>query len=197
MHLFTRAARRAQLGLAYSAGFNPRPRLALVSPRPVGVSCTGDLLVLTLEEECSPEQLRSRLADHLPDGVNLTGAVDLASARIPTVQQAAYSLPLSKTRTQGLAEKIDGVLRADSLQIERLSRKDGRTRCRDIRPYLDRMDLSGQQLSFTLINTDTGSAKPAEILALLGLDEPYNRSKLLRSSLRYSHLDCEAAVKQN
>ena len=196
MRLFTRAARRAGLAMAYSAGYNPRPHLALVSPRPVGISCSGDLLVLTLEDDLSTRQVCLRLADQLPEGVNLTEAVDLNTTRFPVVQDVTYCLRLSEPQPQGLAQKIDRVLKSDHLEIERASHKDPQPRRLDIRPYLGRIDLSGQQLSFTLVNTDTGSAKPAEVLALLDLDNPYNRSQLVRSSLRCSNLGSNATVKQ-
>ena len=196
MRLFIRAARRARLELTYSAGYNPRPRLALVSPRPVGVSCTGDLLILTLQEDCSCGQLCSRLAAHLPDGVSLINALELGSTKSPMVQAATYSLQLSGSELDGLAAKISRVLQADRLEVERPARKDHRTRRLDIRPYIERMQSSADQLSFTLVHSDTGSAKPAEVLALLGLDKLYNRSQLVRSSLKYSHFGQNATVEQ-
>jgi radical SAM-linked protein len=196
MHLFTRAARRAGLELAYSAGYNPRPRLALVSPRPVGISCEGDLLIVSLAEDCSARQLCSRLAPHLPDGVSLIDSFELGSGRSPLAQAATYCLELSGPELDSLAEKISRLLQADSLQVERPVRKDHRSRRLDIRPYLQRMQSSDDQLSFTLVYSDTGSARPAEVLALLGLDNLYNRSKLVRSSLKYSHLSPNATLKQ-
>lgn len=196
MRLFARACRRAGLGLTYSAGYNPRPRLALVSPRPVGVSCRGDLLILTLQDDCSCRQLCSRLAAHLPDGVSLIDSMDLGSARSPMVQAATYCLQLSQSELDGLAEKISCVLQAEHLEVERPGRKDHRSRRLDIRPHLGRMQSSGDQLSFTLVHSDTGSARPVEVLALLGLDSFYNRSQLVRSSLKYSHFGSNAAVEQ-
>jgi hypothetical protein len=112
------------------------------------------------------------------------------------VQAATYSLQLSGSELDGLAAKIGRLLQDDTLQVERPVRKDNRSRRLDIRPYLQRMQSSDDQLSFTLVYSDTGSAKPAEVLALLGLDNLYNRSKLVRSSLKYSHLSPNATLEQ-
>ena len=196
MRLFTRAVRRAGLGLVHSAGYNPRPRLALALPRPVGISCKGDLLILELSENCPSEQLCSRLAVHLPDGISLIGSVDLGQTRSPRAQAATYSLQLSAPELQGLAEKISSVLQADRLEVERPGRKGSHPRSLDIRPFLAELQSSHHQLSFTLVNTDTGSARPVELLALLGLDSLYNRSQLVRSSINYTHSTADVTVGQ-
>jgi hypothetical protein len=40
----------------------------------------------------------------------------------------------------------------------------------DLKPYLGNLSLVDQTLEFTLLITETGSARPAEVAALLGFD---------------------------
>jgi len=42
LRLFQRAMRRARLPLAYTLGFNPRPKLSLAAPLPVGVTASKE-----------------------------------------------------------------------------------------------------------------------------------------------------------
>jgi len=49
MRLWERMLRRAGLPVAYSGGFNPRPKLAFAAPLPVGVLATDEVAEFTLE----------------------------------------------------------------------------------------------------------------------------------------------------
>jgi len=68
MRLMARAAARASLPLKHSQGFNPRPRLALVPPRPVGVASRCELMVIQLTEPIDAETLCRKLNEQLPRG---------------------------------------------------------------------------------------------------------------------------------
>ena len=185
MRLFARAIRRSGLDVAYSEGYNPRLYLCLVLPRPVGVACKDDLLVLETSDKCRSEELHSRLASHLPNGIKISECFELGPGRTPKAIAAVYSLQLSQEQTAGLVDKISDVLRAGKLSIQRLGKPDSDSRQLDIRPYLSEMKLDGDKLLFSLAHTDSGSAKPAEILALLNLDNSYNRAQLVREKTKY------------
>lgn len=192
MRLFARAVRRSGLDVAYSEGYNPRPRLSLVLPRPVGVASRDDLLVLELRDHSQPEDLCSRLAAHLPNGINISNCLDLGPVRAPNAVAAVYSLQLSQEEAAIVADRISGVLRAQRLLVNRPGKRAPDNRQLDIRPHLIDIQLDGTELLFTLAYTHTGSAKPAEILALLDSDTSYNRAQLVRKKVKYT--GCKAAV---
>ena len=197
MRLFARAIRRSGLEATYSEGYNPRLRLCLVLPRPVGVVSKDDLLVLETSDECRPEELRRRLAGHLPKEIKIGKSFELGTGQTPKAIGAVYSLQLSQEQTAGLVDKISDVLRAGQLLIQRLGKPDGDSRQLDIRPYLSEMKIDGEKLLFTLAHTDSGSAKPAEILALLNLDNSYNRAQLVREKTKYIGSTANAVSEQN
>ena len=75
MRAIERLAVRAELPLAYTQGFNPRPKLSIVCPRPVGVVSRGDLLVMALTESIDADQLCHRLRQACPPpGLDVVGA---------------------------------------------------------------------------------------------------------------------------
>ncbi len=74
MRAIERLLRRAGLPLRYSQGFNPRPALSLVLPRPVGVASEADLLVVTLEEDLAEDAVLRGFNDAAPIGLRATSA---------------------------------------------------------------------------------------------------------------------------
>ncbi|MBC7106461.1 MAG: TIGR03960 family B12-binding radical SAM protein, partial [Firmicutes bacterium] len=68
------AARRAGLPLAYSRGFNPRPRLAFAAPLAVGITSEAEYCDLELEGPAAPEGLAAALNANLPEGIAVTAA---------------------------------------------------------------------------------------------------------------------------
>lgn len=189
MRLFARAIRRAGLEVSYSQGYNPRLRLSLVLPRTVGVSSLADLLVVDLASPVEPCRFSSRLSEHLPAGVATGRACQLRGRRVPQPVTAQYCLPLPPGDCPDLDGRIQKVMKATELLVERPVRRAGQSRQVDIRPHLKELQADGGELSFSLSCGPGGSAKPAEILALLNLDTPANRARLLRREVQYAGLD--------
>ncbi|MBI4580945.1 MAG: DUF2344 domain-containing protein, partial [Planctomycetes bacterium] len=69
MRMFERALARTDLPVRFSEGFNPRPKLSLPLPRPVGIATTADVLVVELTQPVVPEEALGRLAAQMPRGV--------------------------------------------------------------------------------------------------------------------------------
>jgi radical SAM-linked protein len=64
-----RSLRRAGVGLAYSSGFNPRPKLQLAAALPLGHTGEAELLDVWLEKPMSVQDLARALVPVLPDGL--------------------------------------------------------------------------------------------------------------------------------
>ena len=189
LRLFRRALGRSGLRIAYSQGYNPRPRLWLVLPRPVGVACCEDLLVVESADDCTAQQFAGRLAQHLPRGIEMKRFVELGAGPLPEPLRACYSLALSGQECAAVSQKIPKVLAAEELPVERALKRTGQSRMLNIRPYLKQMSVNGSDLKFGLSCGPSGSAKPSEVLALLGLDDPAKKAGLLRSKAEYAGLE--------
>src|SRR5689334_16338634 len=68
---FERALRRADVPVAYSAGFTPHPKVSYLGAAPTGVASEAEYLELGLARPVDPEALRADLDRALPDGLDL------------------------------------------------------------------------------------------------------------------------------
>ena len=74
MRLFQRAIRRAGIPIAYSQGFNPHMKISWGQALKVGQSSQGEYAELQLSEYIKPSQLRERLNQQLPQGIEILDA---------------------------------------------------------------------------------------------------------------------------
>jgi len=91
--LLTRALRRARVGLVYSGGFNPRPKVAFGPALPVGAASEAEYLDFTTNEAHEVERLMDEINRVLPAGVRLNELVLLpvgAASLGQAIAAAAY-----------------------------------------------------------------------------------------------------------
>src|SRR5512142_2418890 len=69
--LWERAARRAELPLAYSQGFHPQPKLNMAAALPLGFSSRCEVLDMKLERDIPLRDLAKRLNETLPSGIRV------------------------------------------------------------------------------------------------------------------------------
>jgi len=197
MRLLARAAARAGLPVAVTRGFNPRPKISLALPRPVGVATTCDLMVVELDEPVAGGELASGLNRRLPPGVEVNRREPLPPGRPPRVAAAAYELALPEAAAAGVRAalaSLEGRPRWEvTRRARRSGRRDGTPRTLDIRPAVRGPELDGRTLRFTIVQTDAGAARCEEVLALAGLDGPgggLRRDDALAQLVR-TELECD------
>jgi radical SAM-linked protein len=135
MRALTRALRRAEILVAYSKGFNPRPKISMGPPLPLGYESRCELADLTLARMLSPHELHQRLGTALPPGLELieTDWVSPASERLSDASLARYMIRLHERQTpDDTGALIRDFLRKDSVRRERM--RKGQRKEIDIRP---------------------------------------------------------------
>lgn len=197
MRLFERALSRAGLPVAFSAGFNPRPKLTLPLPRAVGMAALGDLLVIQLTDRLASEEVAGRLAEQMPEGVRIEGAWELPPGGSVQPDRAVYEVTLSCEVRDPVDEAVARFRAADQWPIHRESRR-GRKRqsggkTLDLKAYVCEPSVTDDVLSWTVRVTAEGSARPAEVLAALGLEPDAWRHRVRRTVIHW-HLQRGAAV---
>lgn len=97
--------RRAELPLATSQGFNPRPILSFAMALPVGVECSGEWVDVTL---CTDDEMESLPLDSLIERLNAVSAPGIAFQSGEWIPPDAPSLARQASRLEGTVRWLDG-----------------------------------------------------------------------------------------
>jgi hypothetical protein len=138
-----RAFRVAELPLAFSEGFSPRPRVSFGLALSTGHESEAEFVDLVLADAVDLGALPVRITEALPDGMAVVAAVPLVD-RAPALQEAVTSCEWKHRKGRDVIEDIRPVLRG--------------LRVCDTTPVTIAMELS----------TQPRSAKPGEVLAVIG-----------------------------
>jgi radical SAM-linked protein len=123
---FERALRRAEVPMAYSAGFSPHPKISYVGAAPTGVASEGEYLELGLAKRVDVEELRIALDDALPDGLDVVEIVESGPGSLANLMEASHwRVELPGVSEAALREAIAEFMALDEVLVERLT-KEGR-----------------------------------------------------------------------
>ena len=189
MRATERIAGRAELPLRYSQGFNPRPKLSLVCPRPVGVATQDDLLVAALDAPMEGEEILKRLNAHTPRGMRFLRARQLEDSTAPQPVRTHCQLPIAAEKIPQVQKQLKELDRSTCWPVERqVSTRRGKAKQAktiDLRLLVERIDLDGEQLCISLISQGDLWARPGEVLRLVGLDERADLARMVRTKVEY------------
>ena len=168
-----RTLRRAGAPLAYSEGYNPRPRLNLGLALPLGCTSEGDLLDVMLETSWESEDLCQALRRAAPPGL-IVEAVWPVPAGTPPLQREVssceYQVDVEAADAPQLQDAIQRLLGSSSLPRER------RGKSYDLRLLVEGLALEiGERaerprLVMQLAAREGATGRPEEVLLELGLD---------------------------
>ena len=125
--VFERALRRAEIPMAYSAGFSPHPKVSWVGAAATGVASEAEYVEIALAEVRDVESVRIALDASLPDGIDLVEAVEAepGTSLADRVQASRWRVELPDVALTDLARAVEAFLAADSVEVERMT-KNGR-----------------------------------------------------------------------
>lgn len=166
--LWERAARRAELPLAYSQGFHPQPKMNMAAALPLGFSSRCEMMDMRLEHDVPLNDLPTRLNTTLPSGLQVVG-VEQVDERAPALQtqvaSAEYEVTLTEAKDRSeLERRIDSVMGSTALPRER------RGKTYDLRPLVEELRcLSDGKISMRLAAREGATGRPEEVLDVLGI----------------------------
>jgi len=192
LRLLQRACVRAGIDVRYSQGFNPRPKLSLPLPRPVGVESDDEVLCLSVRRRpggASPtlHEVAAGLSAQLPEGCELLGVSVARSSRSILPRAATYVLPARREHLDdALKSRIDTLLGSESLLIQRRTGAKGRrSKNIDVRPFLASIEMTGQGIIVECRISSAGSIRVEEVMSLLELDQNMLAGPIRRTSVRW------------
>lgn len=166
-----RIIRRAGLPIAYSEGFNPRPRLTFASALQVGCTSDDEMLDVILAHRLDLSEIQQMLDRAMPEGLRVVDVSEVAYSA-PALQTqitaseffVAIDLPLEELRT-----RVQGLL--DAPRIER-RRRD---KTYDLRALIYDMWVEGAGgaavgIGMKLAAGEAGTGRPDEVVSALELN---------------------------
>jgi radical SAM-linked protein len=200
LSVFQRACVRAGKEICYSQGFNPRPKLSLPLPRPVGVASDDDMLCIRipkntiLQKDLLSKQVYKGISEQLPHGFELISLSVVEANKSFQPSSATYILEVPKEHlSEALKAKIEGLLASENLCIQRrITKKKSRTGLReskikniDVRDFLESIELDSNGIIVKCKITPAGSIRVEEILSLLELDVEKLALPVRRTSVQW------------
>ncbi|MFC2054586.1 TIGR03936 family radical SAM-associated protein [Chloroflexota bacterium] len=188
-----RTLRRAQLPLAYSKGYNPRPRINLASPLPLGFTGEREILDLWLEEQLAISEIKTRISNSLPPGlaINRVGEADQREPALQTQLEASEYVITFLEPVDDLESQINRLLNSSSIQRIR------RGKSYDLRPLILKLELIPneeiqRQKIFTRLTAKAGAnGRPEEVAS--ALDVPPQNIRVHRVELIISGTQLQQA----
>jgi radical SAM-linked protein len=140
-----RSFRRAQLGLAYSEGFHPHPKISFGPALAVGISSIDEYLDFQLNSDLAPEEIKTVLNHSLPEGIQVIAIVRFnvhthgqhhVKPLNAIINRATYSvfLQTAPEDQESIIDWLNRLLQLPEFVITRHS-KDGQ-KLVNIRPWL-------------------------------------------------------------
>lgn len=187
-----RSLNRAALPVAYTQGFNRRPRLSLAAALPLGYTSEAEVADVWLTEAVPPDLFLERLAAGVAPGISVLAAAEVP-LNAPSLQQlmaeALYRVDfLDVVAEAALRASVADILTAETFVRERFRPKEqGQTV--DLRPLILDLQVTrdgqeGPALLLRLVHTANQTGRPDDVLAALGYDPLATR--VHRQALRFA-----------
>lgn len=170
MRTLTRAFLRAEIRLKYSEGFNPHPNISIALPLSVGCESVCELMDFTLSEDMQPDEVKSKLAEQMPEGIAVIGVYE-PERKVKDIKWLSVAGVFEYDERDGakMAERLNGFYSNESIVIEKKTKRGiGQS---DIRPAI-------QSISFEPCGADV------RMSAVISAQEPTLNPELLAAALR-------------
>lgn len=184
MRLWQRAMLRCHLPIAWTQGFNPRPKLSLGPARNVGVEGLSEYLDAEFSSAVKSDELVAKLNGILPEGIAVLKVREIpAGTKMleAVINEAVYKVTFLKGMPDDAAAKVKSLLEADQFLYLRKSPKGEKEI--DLRSYLLGIDLQGDTMFLSVKTGTTGSLRVAELLTVLGYWDIIKDIKIQRMGL--------------
>lgn len=186
--LWERAARRAELPLAYSQGFHPQPKLTIAAALPLGFSSRCEVLDMRLEQEIALEGLREKLQETLPTGIQVT-SVETVDEKLPALQtlvaSAEYQVTLTDSSSSLRVDSVELKRRVDSVMASESIVRERRGKTYDLRPLIEELGLAQDGTIFMRLAAREGATgRPEEVLDILGI--AFEETRIERTKLIFT-----------
>ena len=128
-----RALRRAGVPMAYSAGFNPHPKISYANAAPTGAASEAEYVEIAVTQRCAPDRVRAVLDEGLPDGLDVLDVVEVRSGALADrLEASAWQIALPGIAGEQARAAVQAFLSTPVVEVQRTTKNGVRTF--DVRP---------------------------------------------------------------
>jgi radical SAM-linked protein len=123
-----RALRRADVPMAFSAGFHPHPRISYANAAATGTASEAEYFEIQVTERVDPESVRAALDEALPPGLDIIEVVEAAQGALADRLEASdWLLEFGEVPVTTVREAIDRLLERERADVTRMTKSGPRT----------------------------------------------------------------------
>ena len=180
---------RSGIGLIYSQGYNPHPKLSLPLPKSVGLASEDEVFCAQIAQTGPTEKNFENIAGQLPLGFSLTDiAVHNGKVTYKPVE-AEYLIEINERESKEISAAIDmlnGFIEAgEKIMIERILDEEGSVKTIDVSGFLKSFEQVSGGVRVICKITDKGTIRLGEILRLLKMEPNRIGSSVIRKKVNW------------
>jgi radical SAM-linked protein len=118
-----RALRRAEVPVAFSQGFNPRPKVSYANAAATGVASEAEYVEVAVTSRLVPDRVRAALDAALPPGLDVLEVVEALTPDLTTrLEASVYEIALPGVPDSQAAAAVAAFLAAEEVTVQRLTK---------------------------------------------------------------------------
>ncbi len=160
--------------MAYSAGFTPHPKVSYANAAPTGTGSEAEFLEIALTEARDPDVLRELLNDSLPDGLDITDAVEARTSGLADrLTASVWEMRLGGVSTEEAEKAVAAFNGAETVEVQRRTKNGVRSfdarsavvelRALDQQP--DRPEVKACAILRLVVRHVTPAVRPDDVLS--------------------------------
>jgi radical SAM-linked protein len=123
-----RALRRADVPMAFSAGFHPHPKISYANAAATGTASEAEYFEISVTQRVEPQSVRIALDEALPEGIDILQVVEAAPGALADRLEASdWLLEFDGVPLDDLAAAVTALLERDTAEVTRLTKSGPRT----------------------------------------------------------------------
>jgi radical SAM-linked protein len=123
-----RALRRADVPMAFSAGFHPHPKISYANAAATGTASEAEYVEIQVTQRVDPESVRVALDEALPPGLDVVHVVEARSGSLADRLEASdWRLEFAGLEAAAVRRAVDELLGRDVAEVTRMTKSGPRT----------------------------------------------------------------------
>ena len=123
-----RALRRADVPMAFSAGFHPHPKISYANAASTGTASEAEYFEISVTQRVDPDSVRVALDEALPPGIDILTVVEAAPGALADRLEASdWLLEFGELDVASPPRGRDTLLARDTAEVTRMTKSGPRT----------------------------------------------------------------------